>query len=263
MAVPADSSSTTAATTAGQDEAVVKTTMPVPLPRAIQLVMTISPRWKSSTTTTASTKTIGELGEHGADRVRVFLWIKLVFLPSMYIAAAAGMTYCILRDGGELISGAGGFGFRAVPVLLCVYMAVLEAAGGHLGLFAPRTPYAAWEAFHKGTFHEGMGFLVVSTSFGVWVLRLIDQAWPLLVAWTYLLGLLVASIVALWLCLLRTYGDGGGERRGNSSCEAVIDGLAYLYSRLLYEYAVRFLAVADADADAGMQQLLDADVAVV
>jgi hypothetical protein len=31
----------------------------------------------------------------------------------------------------------------------------------------------------------------------------------------------------------------------------------------LYEYAVRFLAVADADADAGMQQLLDADVAVV
>jgi hypothetical protein len=83
---------------------------------------------------------------------------------------------------------------------------------------------------------------------------MLDQAWLLLVACFYLLGLLVASTIALWLCLLRTYGDGGGERRQkNSSCgEAVIDGLAYLYSRLLYEYAARFLA----DADAGMQAVV-------
>ncbi|CAD6221737.1 unnamed protein product [Miscanthus lutarioriparius] len=258
MAAPADGSTTT--TTVGQDEAVVKTTMP--LPRAIQLVMAMSSRWKYSTTTTAS-MTIGEFGEHGVGRV--FLWMKLVFVPSVLIVLAAVSTYTILSDdddGGELISGPGGFGFLAVPILLCVYQAVVHAAGGHLGLSAPQTPYAVWEILHKVGYEE-MGLAVMLISLGVWVLNeRLNQAWPLLVAWTYLLGLLVASTVAFWLCLLRTYGgDGGGEgRRENSGCgEAVIDGLAYPFSRLLYEFVVRFHAV----ADAGVMQQLDADAAVV
>jgi hypothetical protein len=187
----------------------------------------------------------------------------LVVLPSFCIAAAASSTYAILRDDDaveELISGAGGYSFLAVPILVYVYMAVLLAAMGHLGLFAPRTPYAAWDAFRKG--YEWIGVLAMVISIGVCLLRvMLNQAWPLLVAWNYLLGLLVASTVAFWLCLLRTYGDGGGERRReNSSCgEAVIDGLAYLFGRLLYEFAVRFHGVADAS---GMQQLDAADVAV-
>ncbi|CAD6221738.1 unnamed protein product [Miscanthus lutarioriparius] len=126
------------------------------------------------------------------------------------------------------------------------------AAGGHLDPFAPQTPYAAWEALYKVGF-KGMGLPVILTSCGALALYLmLDQAWLLLVACFYLLGLLVASTVAFWLCLLRTYGGGGERRRENSSSgESIIDGLAYLYSRLLYEYAARFLA----DADAGMQQL--------
>jgi hypothetical protein len=123
----------------GQDKAVVKTTKP--LPRAIQLVMTISSLLEPSTT--ASMKTIGE---HGVDRF--FAWIKLVFLPSVFIALAALLTYGVVCDDDyEVISGGGGgFVFLAVLVLPNVYLAVVPAAGGHLDLFAPQTPYAAWEA---------------------------------------------------------------------------------------------------------------------
>ena len=84
--------STTANTTAGHGEAVVKTTMP--LPRAIQLAMTISSHLEPSTT--ASMKTIGE---HGVDRF--FAWMNLVFLPSMFIANAALLTYGLLRDDDD------------------------------------------------------------------------------------------------------------------------------------------------------------------
>ncbi|KAG0541327.1 hypothetical protein BDA96_02G006800 [Sorghum bicolor] len=250
MAAPADGS-----TTISQDEeAVPLLTMPVP--RAIQLVMAMI----SSSGSTTNCKTIEENGGVGS----IILWMKLVLLPSILIFYAAGTTYHVLCHDDHDAGGDLRFLPVAVGDLLSVYMAVVHAAGGHLGFSAPRMPYAAWEILHK-VGYEGIGILLLLISIGVVVL---GQPWPLLVALVYLLGLLVASTIAFWLCLLRTYGgSGGGEpRRDSSSCaEAVIDGLAYLYSRILYEFVVRFPAVTAPDPHPGgrqQQQLNAAHVAV-
>ena len=117
-------------------------------------------------------------------------------------------------------------------MLTCVYMAATVLATGHLMLFLPRAPLVACQALHYAGLlpichHLQMPFHQVAPC--------------VMVAWFCLVAGLVASVVAFWLCLVRTYSSSSCDGSSNLSLEMarrgsgpIGDGLAPLYSRLLY-----------------------------
>ncbi|CAL4961022.1 unnamed protein product [Urochloa decumbens] len=84
-----------------------------------------------------------------------------------------------------------------------VYPAVVFLAMGHLTLFLPEAPFAAWEALYN-VGYKGIGFVVAFTSSAS--LGFVDQPW-VLITWACLQSALIAAVLAFWVCLVRTYGN--------------------------------------------------------
>lgn len=108
-------------------------------------------------------------------------------------------------------------------------------------LFFPRAPLVACEALH----YAGLGQVGIALTFSNLAVTILFHRLPcVMLAWLCLVGLLLAAaIIAFWICLVRTYGGSSSSSSSNnaswgrekSASNAVIDGLACLYSRLLYE----------------------------
>nr|TKW25464.1 hypothetical protein SEVIR_3G121700v2 [Setaria viridis] len=92
------------------------------------------------------------------------------------------------------------FAFVFVPSAFIVTAAVVESAMWHVTLFLPRAPLAAWEALHDVGFEK----IGVAVSLTCGPVLLFDQARP--IVWSSLVCLLIAVIVAFWVCLVRAYG---------------------------------------------------------
>ncbi|KAF7049393.1 hypothetical protein CFC21_057938 [Triticum aestivum] len=158
------------------------------IPCAIQFVTTMLG--------TSSTLTIGDRNKKF--RVsRSSTWITVVFTQSMFIATTAGWIYDMYN---KPIWNAGFPWWLPVAVLLGAYLAVVDLARGYLTLFVPQAPLAAWNALDEVGF-KVIGFSVILISVPVF---LFDQAW-LHITFACLLSVLIATILAFCVCLVRTY----------------------------------------------------------
>jgi hypothetical protein len=173
---------------------------------------------------------------------RFVQWVSVIAVVSVIITVAVLTAIIDCADDRDLTFP----WLLLADTLELVYLAVVAAARGHLMLFLPRAPFVVCEALHYAGFGQVGIALTVSN---VAVTLLFHQLPCVMVAWLCLVGLLVAAATAFWICLVRTYGGGGG---GNASLETttkktpqgprkksalVIEGLACLYSRLLYDCA--------------------------
>ena len=160
------------------------------VPRAIQLVMKMSG--------TSSAMTVREWNKKF--RVsRVVTWILVVLISSLFTATTAGWSYSMYN---KPIWAAGFPWWLPVVILLGVYMTVVYLAMGYLTLFLPQAPFAVWRALDDVGFRE-IGFAAILTSIPV---LLLDQAW-LHITFACLLAILIAAVLALCVCLDRTYGQ--------------------------------------------------------
>ncbi|KAJ1266274.1 hypothetical protein BS78_08G138500 [Paspalum vaginatum] len=157
------------------------------VPHAIKLVMAMSSASPELT-----------VGEHNKRLMisRSTLWILAVFRPSAFILFSAGTIYATR-----------GWDYQwCLPVVLLsfIYQAAVMFVLGHLALFVPRTPFSVCEALDEVGFKEiGLGVLV---STAIVVLFFYNQPW-VLVTWAGLLAALIATVLKLWLCLVRVYGN--------------------------------------------------------
>lgn len=160
------------------------------MPRAIQLVMKMSG--------TSSAMTIGEWNKKF--RVsRVVTWMLAVYISSIFIATTAGWSYNMYN---KPIWAAGFPWWLPVVMLLSAYLIVVYLAMGYLTLFLPLAPFAVWKALDDVGF-RGIGFAAILTSIPA---LLLDQAW-LHITFACLLAVLIAAVLALCVCLDRTYGQ--------------------------------------------------------
>lgn len=130
---------------------------------------------------------------------RAMAWIVVVCIPSIFIAITAGSAY---RMYNKPIWAAGFPWWLPVVILLGAYMTVVYLAMGYLTLFLPQAPFAVWKALDDVGFRE-IGFAAILTSIPV---LLLDQAW-LRITFACLLAILIAAVLALCVCLDRTYGQ--------------------------------------------------------
>ncbi|RCV39822.1 hypothetical protein SETIT_9G000600v2 [Setaria italica] len=96
---------------------------------------------------------------------------------------------------------------RWLPVIMLagVYPAVVFLATGYITLFLPEAPLAARETlFNVG--YKGIGLAVALTSSFSMLFN--DQSW-VLITWACLQSILIAAILAFWVCLVCAYGKQG------------------------------------------------------
>ncbi|CAL4973681.1 unnamed protein product [Urochloa decumbens] len=158
------------------------------MPRAFQWVIS------------SSASSVLTIGEHNKkiNMWRGGQWIIVLCMPPLFIAGTAGAANILYSKP------LGGFPWWLPVIMLAgVYPAVVFLAMGHLTLFLPEAPFAAWEALYNVGYKE-IGFVVAFTSSAS--LGFVDQPW-VLITWACLQSALIAAVLAFWVCLVRTYGN--------------------------------------------------------
>ncbi|CAL5063672.1 unnamed protein product [Urochloa decumbens] len=185
--------------------------------------------WVMVATSSSSSLTIGEHNKN-KNVSRAAAWLTFVCLPSFFIAGSAASAY-IMHN--KPIWGAGFPWYLPVVMLWGIYMAVVQLAMWHLILFLPQAPFDALEALQHICL-EKIGIAATITSVPA---LFFDHACML---WSFLVGVLIAAIIAFWICLVRMYGNWrsvkGGLARGLAVSSFLTAAMVVILIRLVQVY---------------------------
>ncbi|KAK3124198.1 hypothetical protein QOZ80_7BG0583220 [Eleusine coracana subsp. coracana] len=141
--------------------------------------------------------TIGEKCS-GLVAPRALFWVVAIYLPSMSMAGAGVIAYCIYSS--EAVYSA------VVPVILWgASMAAFFGLVMYMYLFLPRAPVAVPDAIIEAGGWVGLPLGLISGS-----VACLGQRW-MVIAWSGFMVVVIAGVVAVWVRLARMYGYGSSR----------------------------------------------------
>ncbi|CAM0151705.1 unnamed protein product [Urochloa decumbens] len=130
---------------------------------------------------------------------RPALWVPAVLLPCVVLGISAALTVFFYTDMPDLAASAP---WRGPAVMLGgVFPAVVMVVVGYMHLFLPRAPLALRDALVD----VGLGCIGVPLWCAGALVACFGSAW-VFIAMACLVAILVAGVLAFWVCLDRVYG---------------------------------------------------------
>ncbi|RLM84749.1 hypothetical protein C2845_PM04G00570 [Panicum miliaceum] len=124
------------------------------------------------------------------------LWVVAVFLPCLVVGSTAAFVYAFYKDLPAIAP------WRAPAIALGgVPPALVTVVFGYMHLFLPRAPWALRQA----PVNVGFYCLAVPLWWAGALVACLGCTW-VFIAMACLVAILVAGVIAFWVCLARVYG---------------------------------------------------------